>query len=131
LWAILEDSISNCGLREIDHVNPFKRKQVPIFHGFRKFFTKQLMDSEPKVDKAIVELLLGHDIGLTGRYYKPTEQDLLNEYLKAVPLLTISDEERLKVELKENQIESSQYESLRAAFEKLNNEVSRLKQQQK
>jgi len=45
LWAILEDCISNSSLREIDHINPFKRKQIPIFHGFRKFYTKQLVDS--------------------------------------------------------------------------------------
>ena len=46
LWAILEDCISNSGLRTVDHVNPFKRKQIPIFHGFRKFFTKELIDSK-------------------------------------------------------------------------------------
>jgi hypothetical protein len=71
LWAILEDCIANSGLRTVDHKNPFKRKQIPIFHGFRKFFTKQLIDS--KLDLVHVELLHGHDIGLTGKYYKPTE----------------------------------------------------------
>ncbi|PWU80259.1 MAG: hypothetical protein DLM72_13075 [Candidatus Nitrosopolaris wilkensis] len=33
---------------------------------------------------------MGHDIGLSGSYYKPTERDVLNDYLKAVDLLTIS-----------------------------------------
>jgi integrase len=74
LWAILEDCISNSGLREIDHVNPFKRKQIPIFHGFRKFCTKQLVDS--KLNPEIREMLLGHKIGLTSCYYKPTEQEM-------------------------------------------------------
>jgi integrase len=81
LWAILEDCISNSGLREIDHVNPFKRKQIPLLHGFRKYCTKQLVDS--KLNPEIREMLLGHKIGLTGVYYKPTVQDMLNEYYRA------------------------------------------------
>src|SRR4029079_678517 len=46
LGAILQDGIDNSGLREIDHENPYKRKQIPIFHGFRKFYTKQVVDSK-------------------------------------------------------------------------------------
>src|SRR6266508_707501 len=122
LWAILEDCISNSGLREIDHIHPFKRKQIPIFHGFRKFCTKQLVDS--KLNPEIREMLLGHKIGLASCYYKPTEQDMLNEYYKAVPLLTVSNEERLKFKLEQKiQIEKSQIESLKVDFEKLKNEV--------
>jgi integrase len=122
LWAILEDCISNSGLREIDHVNPFKRKQIPIFHGFRKFHTKQLVDS--KLNPEIREMLLGHKIGLASCYYKPTEQEMLNEYLKAVNLLTINEENRLKLELEQKiQIEKSQIEALKADFESLRQEV--------
>lgn len=76
LHDLLQDAIENSGLRKVDHNNPYKRKQVPLLHGLRKFFTKQLVDS--KVQAEIREMLLGHDIGLTGRYYKPTEQDMLN-----------------------------------------------------
>jgi integrase len=127
---LLGDTINNTGLRQVDHNNPYKRRQVPLLHGFRKFFTKQLMDS--KCDKAIVELLLGHDIGLTGRYYKPTQQDMLNEYLKAVPLLTISDEERLKFKLEERiAIEKTKIESLTEQFEKFKQEVKAMKRRKK
>lgn len=94
LSAILQDCIDNSGLREIDHKNRYKRKQIPIFHGFRKFFTKQLVDS--KLNPEIREMLLGHKIGLASAYYKPTEQEMLNEYLKAVDLLTINEENRAK-----------------------------------
>jgi hypothetical protein len=59
-------------------------------HGFRKFFqthTMQVMYSSN------VELLMGHSssMGLKKNYYKPTEKMLLNDYLKAVDLLTISN----------------------------------------
>jgi integrase len=126
LKALLQDSINNSGLREIDTNNRYKRKEVPLFHGFRKFVTKQLVDS--KVNPEIREMLLGHKIGLTGAYYKPTVQDMLDEYLKAVPLLTISDEDRLQFKYDEKvKIEKSQYESLKSEFEKFKDEVMKMK----
>ena len=35
-----------------------------------------------------VEIFLGHDTGLNENYYRPSEEDLLNDYLKALPDLT-------------------------------------------
>jgi site-specific recombinase XerD len=128
LRSVLQDTIEKTGIKQIG--SKWKRKETPLLHAFRKFFTKQLMDS--KVDKAIVELLLGHDIGLTGRYYKPTEQDMLNEYMKAVPLLTISNEERLKFKLEERvQIEKTKIESLQQQFDKFKQEVKLMKKRKK
>jgi hypothetical protein len=37
-----------------------------------------------------VELTMGHNIGVSASYYKPTEKEVLEDYLKAVPLLSIS-----------------------------------------
>lgn len=39
-----------------------------------------------------VEITMGHDIGLSASYYKPTEREVLEDHLKAVPLLTIYGE---------------------------------------
>ena len=39
-----------------------------------------------------VEVTMGHDIGISGSYYKPTEKEVLEDYLKAVTLLTISND---------------------------------------
>jgi integrase len=128
LRSVLQDTIEKTGLKTIG--SKFKRKETPLLTAFRKFATKQLMDS--KVDKAIVELLLGHDIGLTGRYYKPTEQDMLNEYYKAVGLLTISNEERLKFKLEERvQIEKSKIESLQQQFDKFKQEVKAMQKRKR
>ncbi|MDW0197589.1 MAG: hypothetical protein QOD16_02490, partial [Nitrososphaeraceae archaeon] len=49
----------------------FTRKRVALLYGFRKFFTTELINS--KLDPQKRELLLGHKIGLTGAYYRPTE----------------------------------------------------------
>ncbi|HKQ21043.1 MAG TPA: site-specific integrase [Nitrososphaeraceae archaeon] len=121
LRATLQDCVENSGLRIISHSNPYKRKQIPIFHGFRKFFTKQLIDS--KVNPEIREMLLGHKIGLASAYYKPTVQEMLNEYLKAVNLLTINEENRLKQKVETLEIEKSQLATLQADFEKLKKQV--------
>lgn len=36
-----------------------------------------------------VELTMGHDIGVSKSYYKPTEKEILGDYLHAVELLSI------------------------------------------
>lgn len=87
LQALLDDNIRNCGIREINHFNQFKRKEVPRLHGFRKFFTKQPVDS--KVNPEIREMLLGNNIGLASAYYRPTEQEMYDEYQKALDNLII------------------------------------------
>ena len=76
-------------------------------HGFRKFFET---NSIQVMNSSNVELLMGHSssIGLKKNYYKPDEQTLLNDYLKAVNLLTINEENRLHnkvVELEESKDE--------------------------
>jgi integrase len=122
LWAILEDCISNCGLREIDHVNPFKRKQVPLLHGLRKFMTKQLVDS--KLNPEIREMLLGHKIGLTGCYYRPTPQEMYEEYEKAIDNLTIDPANRLKRKVETLTVEKSILDSIASRLNELENKVN-------
>lgn len=58
---MLEDFIRDSGLRNIDHKNSHKRKEISLFHVFRKLFTKQLVDS--KLNPEIREMLLDHKIG--------------------------------------------------------------------
>ncbi len=49
-----------------------------------------------------VELLMGHNIGLADSYYRPSEQELLKEYLLAVDLLSILDDKtKLEKQIKE------------------------------
>ena len=37
-----------------------------------------------------VEILMGHTIGISDCYYKPSEKEILGDYLKAVNILTIN-----------------------------------------
>ena len=75
-------------------------KQYPFksLHGFRKFFETECQ----KVAKSInVSILMSHDIGITQHYYKPKEEEILEEYIKAVDLLTINEEHKLKIQVKD------------------------------
>ena len=50
-------------------------------HGFRKAFKTICENSGMK--SINIELLLGHNIGVSGSYYKPTEKEVLQDYLNA------------------------------------------------
>ena len=79
--------------------NGEKNHDWKTLHGFRKFFKTQ---TERSLKSLNVEILMGHDIGLANSYYKPSQQELLEDYLKAVDLLTIrSDKSKLENQVKE------------------------------
>ena len=59
-----------------------RRHEVPLSHGFRKFWMTQAVNA--KINPEIREMLLGHKIGLASAYYKPTEDEMLAEYEKAL-----------------------------------------------
>jgi integrase len=63
-----------------------KRHEWKGTHGYRKAFKSR---GEQVMRPANVEILMGHDIGISESYWRPTEHELLEDYLKAVPLLTI------------------------------------------
>ena len=56
-------------------------------HSFRKFFKTRMEMSGVK--PIITEMLMGHTIGVSGSYMKPTQDEMVSEYVKAIPNLTI------------------------------------------
>lgn len=119
--VLIGNILLKSGLITVNHSDIHIRNEVARSHGFRKFFTTQLVNS--KVNPEIREMLLGHKIGLTGAYYRPTQEDFLKEYLKAVDLLTINEENRLKRKIEQVQIEKSQFEALKHDFELFKKEL--------
>ncbi|MDN5847647.1 MAG: hypothetical protein L0H53_15390 [Candidatus Nitrosocosmicus sp.] len=78
-----------------------RRHEFKTVHGFRKFFKtycEQIMKS------INVEILMGHTIGVSDSYYKPTERELLADYLKAVPVLSITKKDTEKIEQELNDL---------------------------
>jgi hypothetical protein len=54
-------------------------------------------------------MLLGHDIGVSGHYYRPAECDIVEDFMQhASEALTISDEHRLKKRNDELEFEREQ-----------------------
>jgi integrase len=82
--ALLERAIITQGVAK--RVEGQKRREWQGAHGLRKFFKTVLETSGIKT--IFVECLMGHDLGLAQSYFKPSENELLEEYLKAVPNLT-------------------------------------------
>ena len=64
-----------------------KRHEWKVAHGFRKLYKSR---TEQVMRPINVEITMGHDIGVSAFYYKPIERDVLENYLKAVNLLTIN-----------------------------------------
>lgn len=91
-----------------------KRYSFPTDHGFRRFYKTRLEIGGMK--PANIELLLGHEIGISSSYYKPTEEELLNDYLKNVEHILINSEDKTQKELKTLQEESKKF-SDRYAFD--------------
>jgi hypothetical protein len=64
-----------------------KRYEWKGAHGYRKFFKSR---AEQVMKPINVEITMGHDLGISESYWRPTEREVLEDYLKAVPLLTIN-----------------------------------------
>ena len=77
-----------------------KRREWKSGHGYRKFFKTR---AEQVMKPANVELLSGRDIGVSGSYYKPTEKELFEDYIKAIDLLTINEDNK-KLEKQFNEL---------------------------
>jgi hypothetical protein len=76
-----------------------KRHEWKAAHGFRKAYKSR---AEQVMKPINVEITMGHYIGISASYYKPTENDILQDYLRAVDVLTVSsDKTVLKKQLQE------------------------------
>jgi hypothetical protein len=83
---LIERALVAQGIRKEKLGKGQRRYEFQADHGFRKLF-KSIC--ERKMKSLHVEILLGHNVGLADNYYRPQESELLEEYLKAVPDLTI------------------------------------------
>jgi integrase len=109
--------------------NQRKRRHDFSVHGFRKFFkTKAEIGGMKPIN---VETLMGHSTGVSDSYYRPTESELLEDYLKIVDHLTIKSESRLKTEVEKikggDHIHADAIATLSDQVMKLTVEVNRLK----
>lgn len=75
-----------------------RRHEWKAAHGFRKLF-KTI--TEQYMRPINVEILMGHNIGVSASYYKPKEHEVLEDYLKAADHLTITGSRKLEKQVSE------------------------------
>lgn len=107
---ILDNLMKLAGIERIKTKNRFDKA---IVYGFRKRFNT-ILKLENDVNSNIAEKLMGHKKGLDGSYLKPTREQCFKDFEKAIPSLTISDEERLRIEnqLKQQEIDDIKKKNL-------------------
>lgn len=93
--SLVERALRSQGIRnQLDEGK--KRYPFQTDHGFRKFFkTRCEMAGMRSLN---IELLLNHSCGLSDSYYRPQENEILDDYLKAIDLLTINKNKNDKLE---------------------------------
>src|SRR5919205_3109094 len=64
-----------------------KRHEFQADHGFRKWFKTRCEIAGMR--SINIEKLMGHSTGISDSYYRATESEVLEDYLKAVETLTI------------------------------------------
>ena len=95
---LIEDALWTQGIRRKSNLKR-NRYEFQTDHGLRKWFKTRCEIAGMK--SINIEKLMGHSVGLSDSYYRATEDELLDDYLKAIPLLTISPELRLQLQVEE------------------------------
>ena len=135
--GIIRTVAYKAGIREVSD-NYKDRYNIKIAHGFRKFFNTTLSNIRTKDGRLVIdfirkEMMMGHalmNIHALEENYNRSDRPkmLLEDYLKAVSELTISDEERMKVEVKKLQTDISNMKSVEIELSEKDKEIQSMKQ---
>jgi len=117
--------VARIGLRPPLRPNE-RRYEVPLDHGFRKYFNTMMRRA--KVNYLDKEDMMGHSVGLERHYERYQEEDFerFPEYQKAIPFLTISDDERQRIKIESLEQEKSQAELHSAEIKDLKLQLNNL-----
>ncbi len=85
-------------------------------HSLRIFAITQMQRA--RLDKTIREMLVNHSTGLDAVYYKASEEEIFQEYMKALDLLTIQNEYRLQKQLDQYKEKSEEIQIIRQQLDK-------------
>lgn len=94
---LMEDALWTQGVRTKLELGK-KRHEFQADHGFRKWFKTRCELSGMK--SINVETFMSHSIGIGDSYYRASETELLDDYLKAIEFLIINNKEKLEQKLR-------------------------------
>lgn len=95
---LVEDALWTQDIRNKSRING-KRYEFQSNHGFRKWFKTRCEIAGMR--SINIEILMGHSIGISDSYYRISESELLDDYLKAIDFLSIDKEKQLQTQLTE------------------------------
>ena len=128
LKRLMERALWAQGLRK-KLANGKRRHPFQANHSLRKWFkTRCEISGMLPIN---VEILLSHKTGISDSYYRPTENELFQDYLKSVDSLTIQkDQTALQKQITEMEEKSMDSEYiLKAKLQESNTEIQTLKSQ--
>jgi hypothetical protein len=124
LRAVLALHLVRSGIRDVEHPTAAVpnsasrvRKSISLSSGFRKHVISTFIEAD--LNYAIRERLVDHSGSLDDHYYRPSQSQILAEYLKAEALLTIDPTARLVRENETLKEENTKYEHLHSRIENL------------
>jgi hypothetical protein len=106
---LLERAIWEQGLRQ-PLSKGVRRHEWKAAHGFRKYYKSR---AEQLMRPINVEITMRHNIGISASYYRPTPQEVLADYKKAVTLL-MTEDDRSELEKQINELKEKTDESIGA-----------------
>ena len=126
---LVEDALWTQDIRNKSQING-KRYEFQSNHGFRKWFKTRCEIAGMR--SINIEILMGHSIGVSDSYYRISESELLDDYLKAIDFLSIDKEKQLQIQLTElgERNNGSNYLMV-GKIEEKNEEIDLLKHQMK
>jgi site-specific recombinase XerD len=112
------------GIRKAEHLTENRkriRKPIALANGFRKYVISTFI--EAGLNHEIRELLVDHATGLDASYFRPSEKQVLQEYLKAEPMLCIDPSIRLAQENQTLKQEVTRFDKMQKQIEELNRKM--------
>jgi len=104
---VMERALWAQGIRK-NRASNKKRHEFQVNHSYRKWFKTrcELAGMKP----INIEILLNHSTGISDSYYRATENELLDDYLRAIDHITIQDNS-LKLQKQIDQISQKHKEN--------------------
>ena len=106
--SIIDNLMKHAGIKRIKMND--KRYDLPVCNGFRNRFNT-ILKRNSDISYPIAEKFLDHKLRMEPSYLFPTKEEFFDEYKKAVPELTISNEWKLKMENENKQKRIEKLES--------------------
>ena len=101
------------------------RYDKSVMYMFRKRFNT-IMKLNNDVNSNIAEKLMNHKRGLDGTYLQPTRDECFNEFIKAIPELTISPTRRHEIQIIKQQEEITELQEKNLKIQELESKMGNM-----